>query len=102
MSGFDDWFKTWIGVDSVTPVGEPPVPPPPPIAPEERVVVPQEPPRPAPTRRPLVAEGELEAGHAAMRGILVESGYSSFVSDEQVRHMVTTILVAAAKSRLEE
>ena len=47
----------------------------------------------------LVSEAELIAGQKAVREVLDESGYGSFVSDEQALSLATKILVAAAKVR---
>lgn len=46
-----------------------------------------------------VPETEIQAGIEAMRAVLVQAGYSSWVSDEQVRAMVVKILEAALAVR---
>lgn len=46
-----------------------------------------------------VPETEIVAGCAAFRAMLVDSGYSSWVSDEQVRATVEKILKAALDVR---
>ena len=47
----------------------------------------------------LVSDEEIAVGAEAFREMLVESGYSSFVSDEQCVATATRILLAAAKVR---
>lgn len=46
-----------------------------------------------------VTQEELVAGTAAVRAVLEESGYSSFVSDEQARSLAAKVLDAAARAR---
>ncbi len=48
---------------------------------------------------PVVMKRELAAGTAAIRAELVASGYSAFVTDEQVARWAYNILLAAAKAR---
>lgn len=48
---------------------------------------------------PAVSPEEITAGNAAIRKVLDESGYGSFVSNEQSTSLATAVLVAAANQR---
>lgn len=82
MSNFSEWINTHFKH------GTPKVPP---IISDNTVVE-------APNAS-LVSEAELLAGQKAIREVLDESGYGSFVSDEQALSLATKVLVAGAKAR---
>lgn len=46
-----------------------------------------------------VTDAEIDAGQQALRAALEETGYSSFVSDEQCRALTVKMLEAAAAVR---
>jgi hypothetical protein len=72
--------------------------PPTPIPVTEVPAIPDHPARPS---EPLVTGAEISAGQAAIRAALEESGYSSLVSDMQCETLATSVLLAAAKVRLD-
>lgn len=83
MSKLSEWFNTHFKHETVPTL--PPV-----ISDGSPVEVPD---------APLVSEAELNAGQKAIREVIDESGYGSFVSDAQALSLATKVLIAAAKVR---
>lgn len=69
-----------------------------PGAPSPPSIIP-EPEKGEPEHHDAVTEDELTAGIAAVRAVLEETGYSSFVSDAQCRGLALKVLTAAAEVR---
>lgn len=91
-------LSEWLSMISHPNAPKPPSPLPEPRKPHKVPKHTVDPEKPEP-ESPVVTDEEIAAGNAAIRVVLDESGYGSFVSNAQSTSLATAVLLAGAKVR---